>query len=64
MDAKRWYAADALTADLTTHHYHLRAASEEEAERRMGKRYPEAVALLVRHDCSWQQVLSGSRAIP
>ena len=28
---KRWYTADALTADLTNHH-HLREASEVEAE--------------------------------
>ena len=64
MDDERWYAADALAADLTNHHHHSRASSEEEAERRMRKRYPEAVALLVRHDCSWRQVLFGSRAIP
>ena len=62
MNDRRWYIADALTANLTNHH-HLRAASEE-IERRMRKRYPEAVALLVCHDCSWRQVLFGSRAIP
>ena len=47
MGDKRWYAADALGADLTNHHHHLRAASEEEVERRMRKRYPGAVAVLV-----------------
>jgi hypothetical protein len=47
MSDKRWYTADALEADLTYHHHHLRAASEEEAERRMLKRYPGAVAILV-----------------
>jgi uncharacterized protein (DUF1697 family) len=49
-----------LMADLTNHHHHLRAASEgeEEVERRMRKRYPQAVTLLVRLEESWRQVLS------
>ena len=47
MSDKRWYTADALQSDLTYHHHHLRAASEEEVERRMRKRYPGAVAILV-----------------
>ena len=47
MGEKRWYTADALGADLTNHNHHLRAASEEEVERRMRKRYPGAVAILV-----------------
>ncbi len=47
MSDKRWYTADALEADLANRHHHLRAASEEEAERRMRKRYPGAVAILV-----------------
>jgi len=63
MNDRVWYAADALMADLTNHHHHLRAASEE-VERRMRERYPEVVARLVRRHSSWRQVLSGSRAIP
>ena len=58
MNDRRWYIADALMADLTHHHHQLRAASEEEVERRMRKRYPEAVTLLVRLEESWRQVLS------
>ena len=56
MNDRRRYVADALMADLTNHHHHLRAASEEEVQRRMRGRYPEAVALLVRLEESWQQV--------
>ena len=56
MNDRRWYCADALMADLTNRHHHLRAASEEEVQRRMRERYPEAVALLVRLEESWQQV--------
>jgi hypothetical protein len=52
-------------ADMTNHHHHLRGASEEEVERRMLKRYPKAVALLVRLEESWRQVdVSGSGPIP
>ncbi len=54
MGEKRWYAADALGADLTNHH-HLRAASEGEVERRMRRRYPGAVAILVYPEESWRQ---------
>ena len=57
MNHRRLYCADALMADLTNHHHHLRAASEEEVERRMRERYPEAVALLVRLEESWRQVV-------
>ena len=64
MNDRRWYIADALTADWTNHHHHLRAASEEEVERRMRKRYPDVVAVLVRVEESWRQVLSSSRAAP
>ena len=56
MSDRRRYVADALMADLTNHHHHLRAASGEEVERRMRKRYPEAVALLVRLEESWREV--------
>ena len=55
MTYKRWYAADALQADLTNHPHHLRAASEEEVERRMRKRYPGSVAILTRLEESWRQ---------
>jgi hypothetical protein len=55
MGDKRWYTADALEADLSNHHHHLRAASEEEVERRMRKRYPRAVAILVLLEESWRQ---------
>ncbi len=55
MSDKRWYTADALRSDLTNHHHHLRAASEEEVERRMRKRYPGTVAILVLLEESWRQ---------
>jgi len=55
MGEKRWYAADALGADLTNRHHHIRAASDEEAERRMRRRYPGAVAILVHLEESWRQ---------
>ena len=54
MGEKRWYAADALGADLANHH-HIRAASEAEVERRMRKRYPKAAAILVLLEESWRQ---------
>jgi uncharacterized protein (DUF1697 family) len=57
MNERRWYTADALTAELGNHHHHLRAALEEEVERRMRKRYPEAEAVLVRLEESWLQIL-------
>jgi hypothetical protein len=55
MDNKRWYVADALGADLTNRHHHIRAVSEEEVERRMRKRYPKAAAILVLLEESWRQ---------
>jgi hypothetical protein len=60
MSDERWYAADALGADLTNHHHHLRAASEEETERRMRKRYPGAVAILVLFEESRQGLSNSS----
>jgi hypothetical protein len=57
MNDRYWYAADALMADLTNHHHHLRASSEAEVERRMRVRYAEAVAVLVRQEESWLQIL-------
>ena len=64
MNDRRACVADALMADLTNHHHHLRAASEEEVERRMREHYPEAVALLVRLEESWRQVLFGTGPVP
>ena len=56
MGEKRWYAADALGADLTNRHHHIRrATSEGEVERRMRKRYPKAAAILVLLEESWRQ---------
>jgi hypothetical protein len=55
MGDKRWYTADALETDFTNHHHHLRAVSEEEVERRVRKRYPRAVAILVLLEESWRQ---------
>ena len=55
MGDKRWYVADALGADLTNCHHHIRAASEEQVERRMRKRYPKAAAILVLLEESWRQ---------
>ncbi len=52
MSDKRWYAADALGANLANRH--LKATSEE-VERRMRKRYPGAVAVLVVLEESWRQ---------
>ncbi len=55
MGERRWYVADALGADLTNRHHHIRTASEEEVERRMRKRYPGAAAILVLPEKSWRQ---------
>ena len=55
MGEKRWYVADALGVDLTNYNHHLRAASAKEVERRMRKRYPGAVAVLVVLEESWRQ---------
>ncbi|HEX2183209.1 MAG TPA: hypothetical protein VHH10_13075 [Rubrobacteraceae bacterium] len=58
MNHRVWYAADALMADLAVRHHHVRAASEEQLEKRMRRCYPGAVAILVRREESWRQVLS------
>jgi hypothetical protein len=64
MSELRRYVADALMADLTNRHHHVRAASEEEVEGRMRKRYPGAVAILVRHEDSRRQLLSRLGPVP
>ena len=48
MEGRTWYEADALMADLTVYFHRLWATREEEIEKRMRKRYPRAVAILVR----------------
>ena len=63
MGEKRWYDADALGADLTNHNHRLWAASEEEVERRMRKRYPGAVAVLVLLEEAWRQSLPRSEPV-
>jgi hypothetical protein len=64
MGDRRWYDADALGADLANRNHHLWADSEEEVERRMRKRYPGAVAILVLPEDSWRQSLSRSEPVP
>ena len=64
MGEKRWYDADALGADLTNHNHRLWAASEEEVERRMRKRYPKAAAILVLLEGAWRQSLPRSEPVP
>ena len=64
MNFRVWYAADALMADLTVRHHHVRAAAEEQVEKRMRRRYPEAVAIIVRREESWRQVLSHPSSTP
>ena len=55
MGEMRWYVADALESDLTNRQIDLRADSEEEVQRRMRERYPEAVAVLVYPEESWRR---------
>ncbi len=55
MGDKRWYTADALGADLNNHHHHHLRAASEEVGRRMRRRYPGAVAVLVYPEESWRQ---------
>jgi hypothetical protein len=50
MRERRWYEADALMADLTVNRRVILGTSEEEAERRMRERHPEAVAILARRE--------------
>ena len=64
MNNRVWYAADALMADLTVRHHHVRAVAEEQVEERMRRRYPDALAILVRREESWRQVLSRPSSTP
>ncbi|MBA2377655.1 MAG: hypothetical protein M3494_13155 [Actinomycetota bacterium] len=50
MDERRWYEAEALMADLTSHRHAIPGASEEEIEQRMRSHYPDAVAILAREE--------------
>lgn len=64
MNERLWYTADTLSADSGNHHHHLRAGSEEEVERRMRKRHPEAVAVSERPEKSWLQILWSTGPVP
>ncbi len=48
MDVQGWYEVEALMADLANHRHEMMGATEEEVERRMQGRYPNAVAVLAR----------------
>ena len=48
MDVRGWYEVDALMADLTVRRHTMAGATEDEVERRIRDRYPNAVAVLVR----------------
>jgi hypothetical protein len=48
IDVRGWYEASVLMADLTSHRYEMTGTSEDEIERRMRDRYPNAVVVLVR----------------
>lgn len=50
MEEQRWYEADALMPDSTSHRHTMRGVSEEEIAERMRARYAEAVVVLVRSD--------------
>ena len=64
MNDRYQYVADALMADLTNRHHHIRGASEKEVERRIRQRYPNASAVLVRQVTTSQQSLYRSNRIP
>jgi hypothetical protein len=50
MRDRRWYAVDALMADLRSQRYRVWATSQEGAQRKMWDRCPAAVAILVLED--------------
>ena len=64
MNDRYQYVADALMADLTNRHHHIRGASEKEVERRIRQRYPNASAVLVRQETTLRQPLYHSKRIP
>ena len=64
MNDRYQYVADALMADLTNRHHHIRGASEKEVERRIRQRYPNASAELVRKVTTSRQSLYRSNRIP
>jgi hypothetical protein len=64
MNDRYQYVADALMADLTNRHHHIRGASEKEVERRIRQRYPNASAVLVRQVTTSRQSLYRSNRIP
>ena len=64
MNDRYQYVADALMADLTSRHHHIRGASEMEVERRIRQRYPNASAVLVRQETTLRQPLYRSKRIP
>jgi hypothetical protein len=64
MNDRYQYVADALMADVTNRHHHIRGASEKEVERRIRQRYPNASAVLVRQVTTSRQSLYRSNRIP
>ena len=50
MRERRWYEADAFMADLTVRRCVILCTSEEEVERKMRERYPQAAAILARRE--------------
>jgi hypothetical protein len=62
MNDRRMYIAYALTKDPTNHH--LRPTTEVEAERRMRKRHPEAVAVSEHPDETWLQIVWSTGPVP
>jgi hypothetical protein len=63
MNDERMYIAYALTKD-TTNHYHLRATTEVETERRMREGYPEVVAHSERPEETWLQIVWSTGPVP
>jgi hypothetical protein len=47
MNIRRWFEAEAITADLTVHRHTMMGGSEHEIESRIRDLYEDAVAILV-----------------